>query len=201
MFKNYVTSIGLVSIAMGCSDNKKSDPALPLLGNMVISESKNAVENAKFELRIGSCSKNVETGKAIIALSQSGDTNKIATISIFIKDFQSVPKSYTCKQAADNAAAVDSVGGVYDSCAVEFKVPATAAAINQNTYAMHRNTIATKPFTYAGECSVQISKVTPSISGTVSCKQMVQTGLEGSSRNPVDATVTATVLSDFNCAL
>lgn len=184
----------LVLPACGKDDKAKETAR----GNMALSDSKVASDNGTYSLTSGdTCRRNVDTGRVDITLSRGGAGQPAITLAI--KDFSASPKAYDCKQAADNTASASELGGKFESCMVDAKVSSGAGASTLNGYSMHRDAVAIKPFTYAGACSIKVTTAVPTISGTVTCADMVQTFLEGSPRNPVDATVTADLSADFSC--
>jgi hypothetical protein len=150
-----------------------------------------------FELTaLTSCRRNADSGRVDVSLSQGAGK---AGISFAIKDYQSSAKPYSCVQSSDNQNSATDLGGKFDSCMVAIAVPSTPSATTLNGYAMHRDAITVKPFNYSGECSIQVTEASPATKGTILCKSLVQTQLEGAARNPIDAAVTADVTAEFNC--
>ena len=191
--------VALLSSVAGCSsDDKKETPPPPVVGTMVVTGATTASENASYEMRsrIG-CTRNADTGRLDIEIAQEG----VASLVLAIKDFQSTSKTYTCKQAADNKASVTDLGGKFDSCSVVFRTPFATGAKGLNTYATYRASTDVKPFVYGGACSIETTSAAPNFVAKVTCKDAVQTGLEGAARNPIDAKVTASVSADVNCPL
>ena len=115
------------------------------------------------------------------------------------KDFHE--RHLECEARPSCKASASDVGGKFDTCAVSFTTPSAPGVVALNSYAMHRETTQTKPFTYAGACTIQVTGVSPNLVAKISCKNVVQVGLEGAPRNPIDAKTVATVLADVNCPL
>jgi len=186
---------GLALAACGDKDpDEKSDPP-PKLGTLTIADSKTGTDNGSFELNSADvCSRNADTGRVDVVLSGTG-----GVLTIALKDYSSTPKAYTCKQATDNVADVNGVGGKFESCMADMKVPAKADSTLYNGYSIYRETTAVKPFAYAGACSINVTAATPTITGTVSCTDMVQTVLESAARNPIEAGVHADLTAEFKC--
>lgn len=191
--------VALCFLPSACSTDKK-DPAPPpvvVYGTTTITNSKVGTDNGAYQLTSADvCSHNVDSGVVNVTLSQGAGK---PSLQLAIKDFSSTPKVYTCKQAADNGTADASVGLKYETCMVQGAVPSSNGAASLNGYSMYRETVATKKFTYAGACTIDVSAAAPSIVGKVACTGMVQTTLEGAPRNPVDAAISADVAADFNC--
>jgi hypothetical protein len=182
-----------------CGDKKKDDDTpVTVYGNLTLSESKGGNDNATAQLTsVTSCTRNADTGRVDVNLSQGAGKPSMA---FAIKDYSSTPKTYICKQAADNATSDTDVGGKFESCMASAFVMSSSTATTLNGYQMHRDSASTKKFTYAGVCSVTVTTASPSIVGTLSCTGMVQTMLESAARNPIDGGITATLQGDFNCA-
>ncbi len=196
----YICSVvpifALALISCGGKDDDKDEPTV-VYGTMTLSDSKGGNDNATVQLTaVAACTRNADTGRVDVILSQGSGK---PSLSLAIKDYSSVAKSYNCKQAADNALSDTEVGGKFESCMVSASVLASPTIATLNSYSMYRETIAVKKFTHAGTCSIEVTTASPSIAGTVSCTGMVQTMLEGVVRNPVENTVTASVQSDFKC--
>ncbi len=191
-----LTSFAFAMISCGNKDEDKDEPIV-VYGTMTLSESKGGDDNATVQLTAATtCTRNADTGRVDVTLSQGSGK---PSLSLAIKDYSSVPKSYTCKQAADNATSDTDVGGKFESCMVSASVLSGPTLTTLNGYSIYRETIAVKKFTYPGACSIDVTTASPSIAGTVSCTGMVQTLREGTARNPVENTITATVQSDFKC--
>ena len=81
----------------------------------------------------------------------------IPSLSIAIKDYSSTAKTYTCKQASDNSTSETDIGGKFDSCMTSISALTTSTAKTLNAYSMYRDTTATKKFTYAGTCTINVT--------------------------------------------
>jgi len=195
----YPLVFGLVigSVA-SCGDKKKDeDDPVTVYGNMTLSDSKGGNDNATVQLTsLTACTRNADTGRVDVNLTQGAGK---PAMTFAIKDYSSSPKTYICKQAADNATSDTEVGGKFESCMASAYVMSSATTTTLNGYQMHRDSASTKKFTYAGNCSVTVTTASPAIVGTVSCTGMVQTMLESAARNPIDGAITATLQGDFNC--
>ena len=193
---SFAPLLSLALISCGGKDDDDEEPTV-VYGTMTLSDSKGGNDNATVQLTAATtCTRNADTGRVDVTLSQGSGK---PSLSLAIKDYSSVAKTYTCKQAADNATSDTDVGGKFESCMVSASVLAGPALTTLNSYSMYRETIAVKKFTHAGACSITVNTASPSIAGTVSCTGMVQTLLEGAARNPVDNTITANMQSDFKC--
>jgi hypothetical protein len=183
-------------ISCGSKDEKKEEPTV-VYGTMTLSDSKANTDNATVALTaVTACTRNADTGRVDVTISQGAST---PSLTLAIKDYSSVAKNYTCKQAADNATSETDVGGKFESCMVSASVLSAPTATTLNSYSMYRETIAASEFTYAGVCSVDVTTASPTIAGTVNCTGLVQTMLKSNVRYPVDSTITANVQSDFKC--
>jgi hypothetical protein len=141
------------------------------------------------------CTRNADTGRVDAAVGLSTGQN----LTVAIKNYSSTPKKYTCVQAADNKESTSEVGGKFDDCMVDIKSLSAAGASTVNGYSMHRDSVSTKPFSYAGACSIDVTTASPSIAATISCLDMVQTVLESATRNPINAEVSADVTATLDC--
>lgn len=180
--------------------SKKDDPpaATTVYGNSTLSESKGGADNATVQYTgLTACSRNADTGRVDVTLTNG---TGLPSLSIAIKDYSSVAKTYTCKQASDNSTSETDIGGKFDSCMTSISALTTSTAKTLNGYSMYRDSTSVKKFTYAGTCTINVTAATPSIVATVACAGMVQTMLESAARNPVDSAITATLAADINCA-
>jgi hypothetical protein len=141
------------------------------------------------------CSKDLSTGLLSVFIG-----NSTKSLEVQIKNVSNSAKEYGCKQAANNSQSQGSLGDKFNSCMVDVRLTPEDAA-GASGYSMHRATADFAPFTYSGDCSVSISEIDDSVSGTFACGDMIQTYLESSYRNPVDAAITANVSGDFSCVL
>lgn len=190
--------IASAAFATGCGggDDSKTDPPV-IYGNLTLSDSTTAADNTTLQMtNVAACSRNADTGRVDVTLSQGQGRPSLA---LAIKDYSSDPKTYQCKQAADNATSDTSVGGKFETCMVAVTVPSSASATTLNGYSMYRESTNTRRFAYNGSCSITVTTATPSIAGSFVCSNMVQTTLEGAPRNPIDPAVVAKATGDFKC--
>lgn len=161
------------------------------LGNAVFSADNGSYSWTTFN----TCRKELASGFFTLTI---GDAT--GGLDVRIKDFRSVPGTYSCLQAANNAGNTQTLGDKFTGCMVEVRnMPAGAAS--GDAYAMHRSALTVPAFSYAGACSVTISEVTSRVKGSIACAGMVQTVLEGTARNPVSNSVTADASGEFFCDL
>ncbi|MEY4064076.1 MAG: hypothetical protein RIR26_284 [Pseudomonadota bacterium] len=163
-------------------------------------ENSTSNDNARIELlKLTTCKRDADN--SVFNLETSTDDG-VSSLKLRITGFKSTPQTYTCQQAADNKTA-GSVGGKFDTCFVTARVPAAAGGSMFNGYSMYRDEAEkAQAFTYAGTCQITISELSASnAKGVVLCGKMLQTYLNGTLRNPVDAAVTADVRAEFNCPL
>ncbi len=188
----------VLGIASCGSKNDSPAASTTIYGNSTLSESKGGTDNATVQYTgLTACSRNADTGRVDVTLTNG---TGLPSLSIAIKDYSSTAKTYTCKQASDNSTSETDIGGKFDSCMTSISALTTSTAKTLNAYSMYRETTATKKFTYAGTCTINVTAATPSIVATVACTGMVQTLLESAVRNPVDSAITATLAADINCA-
>ncbi|HYX34931.1 MAG TPA: hypothetical protein VE954_17680 [Oligoflexus sp.] len=180
-----------------CGSDSKSDPAPTVVYGTIKLTPVQGDDAGTYELTgLTQCARNADTGRVDVVMSQGAGK---PSLTVAIKDYSASAKTYTCAQAADNKTSTTDVGGKFDSCMVATTVLSKSTATSLNGYAMHREAITVKPFTYAGSCSIQVTEASPSIKGTVSCTKMVQTQLEGAARNPIDTGITADLTAEFKC--
>lgn len=190
-----VATLGLLT-ACGSSKSDSEAPPVVVYGNLTVAASTTETDNGTYALTSAdACSRDINTGIVKVSLSQGAGK---ASMAFTIKDFSATPKTYTCKQAADNQSG-DGVGSLFETCMVEAKVPSSAGATTLNGYSMYRETVATEKFTYAGTCTIDVTTAPPNAKGTFACTSLVQIVRNGTPRNPVSDTITATATGDFNC--
>jgi len=183
-------------ISCGSKDSSKDEPVV-VYGTMTLSNSVDGNDNATAALTgVSVCTRNADTGRVDVTITQGSGK---PSLTLAIKDYSSVAKTYSCVQAADNAASASDVGGKFESCMIAASVLASPNLTTINTYNMYRETTAVQPFTHTGSCSIDVTTATPSIAGTVSCTGMVQTVYQGVARHPLNSEMTADVESDFRC--
>lgn len=192
IYAGIALGLGLCS----CSTEKKdsSDAVEVINYASLVVEASNAEESGSLNLTSANCSNNPDTGLFQGVLTGANGSQ----LSLRIKGFSTAGESYTCTQASDNYGSSD-IGNKFDSCFVELIIPDSSAATN--TYAMHRNSIDVKDFTYDGTCSLTLTYEAPRVSGTIVCSDLVQTHYQGTLRNPIDESVTASIAtgSSFFC--
>ena len=199
-FMSWQISSLVIALGIASCGSKKNDEPGPatVYGNSTLSESKGGSDNATVQYTsLTACSRNADTGRVDVTLTNG---TGLPSLSIAIKDYSSVAKTYTCKQASDNSTSETDIGGKFDSCMASISALTTSTAKTLNGYSMYRDSASVKKFTYAGTCTINVTAATPSLVGTVSCAGMVQTMLESAARNPVDSAITATLAADINCA-
>ncbi len=184
--------------ASACSsDSKDSDDAPAVQATVIVSDSKSGGDNGTVALTsVDKCTRDANSGRADIVLSLGANA---PSLTLAIKDYSSDPKTYECKQGSDNKTSATDVGIKFETCMAEVKVKASATATTLNGYSMYRETVGVKPFSYAGTCTIAVTAATPTITGKVTCTDLVQTTLEGAVRNPIDTAVTADLAADFSC--
>lgn len=170
-------------------------------GNLFL-ENSTSSDGSRNELtKINACKRDPDNGVLTVDLStEKGES----ALKLKITGFKSSPQTYTCTQAVDNKNA-GSLGGKFDTCFVSVKVPSSKESSESpvsNGYSMYRDEPEkAQAFTYAGQCQIQILDIDASIKGLVTCSKMIQTYLNGSTRNPIDASTLADVKADFSCPL
>lgn len=198
--RSLILMVLLSPILSSCGSKDKSDSNPAVVYGKITVKSVSGTDSGSFELNsLTQCQRNVDTGRVDIVMSQGAGK---PGLTLAIKDYSASAKTYTCVQALDNQSSTTSVGGKFESCMVGVTVPSTptsTTAATLNGYSMYRESTAVKPFNYSGSCSIQVTEASPSIKATVSCASMVQTLLEGATRNPIDVSVTADLTGEFNC--
>lgn len=198
-YRTYMAvSVVALTFVAACGSKKSEDSEpVTISGNLTVSESKTVTDNATLQMTsIATCTRNADTGRVDVTLSQGSDR---PSLSLSIKNYSSDPKSYSCTQAADNATSDTDVGGKFETCMVAVKVLSASGKTTLNGYSMYRESVATKKFSYTGACTVSVTTASPAIAGSFSCTNMIQTTLESVARNPVEGSVTANAVGDFNC--
>ena len=192
----YSTTTLLTSVLiLGCGiiDKKDAPPPVEYVKLSVITPESD--EALPVVITQASCTSDADTGFFSGRFTGSDG----ALLVVKVKGFSTSAASYECTQASDN---VDNgVGNKFDGCTVALALPDAETSVN--TYAMHREVETTKAFTYGGNCSLTMSYEEPRVTGSIDCTGLVQTGLQGSPRNPIDESVTADIQmgSTFFCDL
>ena len=190
-----LTICATVILSTGCGlVEQESDAPVIKYAKLSVTAPESA-EPVEVELTQGTCTNDVDTGFFSGSFSAPDGT----ALTLKIKGFSTSGASYACSQATNNTEGA--VGNKFDGCTVELALPDAETSVN--TYAMHRDVEGTKAFTYAGDCALTISYEDPRVLGTVECSGLVQTELQGSPRNPIDESVTASIneASTFFCDL
>ncbi|MCX6124459.1 MAG: hypothetical protein NTV34_06875 [Proteobacteria bacterium] len=196
---NSLVIIGAPTIMIACGDGKSSDPApVVTYATMTVSNATKTTDNGTLTLTTSTtCTKDATSDLLTVVLSSTSGQN----MSVTVKGFKSTASTYTCVQASTNQTDPVSVGSKYDTCGVSFHTLSAATGTALNGYAMYRDTVAIKPFTYAGTCSIAFTDTAPTVKGTVTCSKLLQTELDGSARNPIDTSMTADISGSFYCNL
>lgn len=195
----------LLACSYSCGE-KVGDVATSNYGTLTLSEVVDGNESVEIKLdKKHSCEKDVDTGLLTIGLSNTSNTNKAKSttpqVSLKVKNFSSTASTYSCLQTANNTSSATDLGDKYQTCAIEISTPSLVDEKVFNKYAMHRASTDIKPFTYSGSCVVEVSEGSPTIKAKVNCTKLVQVALDGSARNPIDASVTATLTGSIECTL
>jgi hypothetical protein len=196
MWFRLLTSTVISASMISCGQEAEDKPAPVTYGTLTVTGSTTQTDNGSWELTtLTKCSRNADTGRvdATVGLGTG------QTLTIAIKNYSSTAKKYTCVQAADNKESTSDVGGKFDDCMVDAKALSATGATTVNGYSMHRDSVSTKPFSYTGACSIDVTQASPSIKATISCLDMVQSVLESAARNPINAEVNADVAATLDC--
>jgi hypothetical protein len=196
MLSRLILSVMSSAALLGCGQEAEDKPATVVYGTLTVTGSTTQTDNGSWDLTtLTKCTRNADTGRvdAVVGLSTG------QSLTVAIKNYSSTAKKYTCVQAADNKESTSDVGGKFDDCMVDAKALSATGSSTVNGYSMHRDSISTKPFSYAGECSIDVTQASPSIKATISCLDMVQTVLESAARNPINAEVNADVAATLDC--
>ncbi len=193
-----VACLVYATLIVGCGDSESEVQEATVYAKATFANSFSEAENGDIELtKVDACTVDSTTGLANFSFS-SGRLRKVV---MAIKGFSSVPRSYTCTQAADNATSSGSVGNKYDVCMVETARVSSTDTTTANGYSMHRVSTDIKLFNYAGACSITLTTATGDAQGTFSCAGMVQSVLDGSARNPISEEDTTDVTGEFKCKI
>jgi len=185
-----------VVVVTACGSDSKEELSTTEYGTLTVSDSTTSNDNGSFSLTtLTKCSRNADTGRVDVTIGLSTGQS----LSIAIKNYSSSPKKYSCVQASDNKESTSDVGGKFDDCMVEARTLSASGATTVNGYSMHRDAATTKPFSYTGECSIDVTAASPSIQATIACSSMIQTVLESAPRNPINADVKANVAGTIDC--
>lgn len=186
-----LTAAGVMFFA-GCSDASKSTS---VFGNLTFSNTGSNDATVTTLTKLTTCKRDADVGiYDFEALSEDGRSS----LKLRIKGFKSTLETYSCKQADDNRAGT-SLGNKYDNCYVYARV---SSPTGTNAYSMYREEAEkNQNFTYSGSCQIQVSEASPKIKAKVVCTKMIQTVLNGTTRNPISETVTGDLSAEFDCQL
>ena len=191
------TILPLCSLAfgLGCglTDDDKDPPVIEYATLSVTTP--DAEESQPFVMTPASCNNDTDSG--FFRGDFTGANG--AELTVKIKGFATTPGAYTCTQASDNSEGA--VGQKFDGCSVALRLPDAESSVN--AYEMYRDVDTTKSFEYAGDCTLTTSYEEPTLTVGVTCSGLVQTELQGTARNPIDESVTASIEmgSGFFCDL
>ena len=201
-FINFVHGLAILVAATAitaCGDSKSSDPApVVTYATMTVTNATKTTDNGTLTLTTSTtCTKDATSDLLTVVLSAASGPN----MNVTVKGFKSTASTYACVQAATNQTDPASIGSKFDTCGVSFHTLSAATGTALNGYAMYRDTVAIKPFSYGGTCSIAFTDTAPTVKGTVTCSKLLQTELDGSARNPVDTSITADISGSFYCNL
>jgi hypothetical protein len=193
-----VAHLTLAVLAMTACDLNEEPAPNPDAGVDYVTlqvEASTAGEGGVVTMTTAACTNDADTGFFEANFTASNGS----AMNIKIKGFSTAGRTYTCSQALDNTSG--DIGNKYDGCALELTIPDQAVAAN--TYAMHRSSADVRDFAYTGGCTITTSYEAPRVTASVLCTSLVQTHLQGASRNPIDTSVTADLVeeSSFFCDL
>jgi hypothetical protein len=197
LVKRILTVLVLVVATSSCSNEKKKDAkSTTIYSNLTTAGATDTTQNLSYTLTdVTECYHDSTTGFVRVVL---GSNSTLAPfLNIKIKGYSSTAKTYSCTQAANNSPSA--VGDLYDQCGVQIGLYNSTAGSSVNQYATFRETADLGNFNYGGTCSVTITEVSPTIRGTVSCTQMVQTHLESHVIYPITTPTTLNLSGDFYC--
>lgn len=197
----------LISGALNaCGDEQETDgvnPPSDPSGNPLTAEATFKISDATYLADNGSykvsnyikCQKDLASGLFTVTLSDSANV-----FDLRIRNFVNSPKTYTCSQSKNNATDHNDLGDGYNTCMVDIQAQ-SADAEGFSGYSMHRSSLSMSPFSYAGECYIDIGDVGAKAVGTVSCSKMIQSYLNSDYRNPISDDVYADISAEFSCDL
>lgn len=173
--------------ACGGSEEKEDPAPKTVYAEVTLSDAVTVAEEGSVELTsVNTCSLNPDSDYLKVVLT--GTNGKLI---VKVQD-ATVDASYSCVQD----------GAGFDNCFVYAELPAPEGG-KANGYSMaadsDTNTL-DSALSYAGSCQVSITELSPSVQGSVTCADMVQTKLNGIAPNPFKNDVTATVtVEKFHC--
>jgi hypothetical protein len=184
---------GLSFLSVSCGESKESSTTM--FGTMTFNNTGSNDATISPLTKIVTCKRDPDLG--IFDFESTSEDGR-SSIKFRVKGFKSTMETYTCKQADDNRSGT-SLGGKYDVCSVYTRVPSPTGI---NAYSMYREEAEkSQSFTYGGTCQIQFSEVSPKAKAKVSCTKMIQTLLNGTTRNPVSDSVTGDLYAEIDCPI
>jgi hypothetical protein len=188
-----LTFSGLSLLLVCCGDIKETSTTV--YGNLTFNNTGSNDATLTTLTKIVTCKRDADLG--IFDFEATTDDGRSA-LKFRVKGFKSTMETYSCKQADDNRSGT-SLGGKYDNCYVYTKV---SSPTGLNGYSMYREEAEkAQSFTYGGSCQIQFSEVSPKAKAKIICTKMIQTMLNGSTRNPVSDSVTGDVSAEVDCPI
>lgn len=203
--KKIIWAIGFTAITynfIGCGSKEegKDDTPPTVYATIKVENSKTDGEDGSHEFTGASCI--YDSGTGIFVGSFTGSSKK--TFEVDIRNFskENGTKTYNCLQSSVNVSG-DVAKGKYDNCAVYFNVKSKESNKAANSYSIHRVETEMEDFTYAGECSVEVTynSTGDTASGKVNCTKMLQTHYIGAVNIRLDDPYTADLGkgTEFEC--
>jgi hypothetical protein len=178
----------LASVMTQCSDSENAGTVYGTMTFTNTSADKGAQtsynDDSQASLsKLTTCKRDADLG---IFDFEASSSDGRSSVKFRIKGFKSTMETYVCKQATDNVSGTG-LGNKYDTCTVGARVTSPTGT---NTYAMRDEAEKNQNFSYTGTCQIQFGEASPRAKGRIQCTKMVQTGLNGSTRNPISESVT-----------
>ena len=184
----YLLCAGVVLFVNACGDSDEKEDTAPktVYAELTLSDAVTVAEEGSVELTsVNTCSLNTESDYLKVILT--GTNGKL-----IVKVQDAAVDDYSCVQ--------DSAG--FDNCFVYAELPAPEGG-KTNGYSMAPDSDAgtlDSALSYSGTCQVSLTELSPSVQGSVTCADMVQTKLDGMLPNPFVNTTTATAsVEEFHC--
>ena len=185
--------MGLLLTACGDDDDDEQVPLVEYASLTV--DASTDTEDGTYPLTsVSSCTLNSDSGLFVASLTGANGSS----LSVRIKGFNTTGATYTCTQAAGNE--TGEVGQKFDQCSIELTIPDSSTGTN--TYAMFRDLPTDRDLSYAGSCTIVSTYENSRVSGEITCNGLIQTQLQGSPRNPIEPSVTASIsASSFSATI
>jgi len=185
--------LGSSLIIVQCEGSKSSSS---LYGNLTFANTSSNDATVTTLTKLSTCKRDADVGTFDFeAMDEQGSS----AIKLRIKGFKSTMETYSCKQTDDNRTGT-SLGSKYDNCFVAVRV--STATGQANAYSMYRDEAEkNQSFIYSGSCQIQVSETSPKVKAKVVCTKMIQTTLNGTTRNPISESVTGDVSAEFDCQI